>query len=333
MMLIQITLLYVTIALAYPSSKDPTWQDKPIADLQSDEGKAVQILDQRRFHAGKGVSTKQLAVLDAIRSKAVPSLVENINSLLLSYAEVGVEGRWNTTVKHTKALLDSIVDAITQDDSQVSDSDPKINLQDLSTTFLDLLPLTMLPQAHSGAIETNSVSPKAPPTPSNGTLSANAINFLNLHAVSLSVVPVLVSLTLYMVYTTPDIPLYNTEVANYKTDLKLLLTSYLKTSKPVPFSRDQCEKGVPNILTELSRNPGAVVTYMGVATAGGLVLTIAGVLSGMIMMAYDTGIDGVLRMTHTLLREWAALVNGDASICKGIPLIEGGINSKWVNVG
>jgi hypothetical protein len=126
---------------------------------------------------------------------------------------------------------------------------------------------------------------------------------------------------------------YNAEVAKYKEELELLQTSYRKTSKPAPFSRDQCQRGVPELLSELSANPGPVITYMVVATMGGAFMTIMGIFSGMILMAYDTGIEGVLRMTHTSIREWAALMNGDVSNCKKfIAEMNGGVNGKWVNV-
>jgi len=331
MMLIHIASLYATFALAHPSTTNPTWQNKPISDVRSEERKAIQILDQGVCHAGIGVSTRNLEALDASRSKTFPSPVENISSLLLSYAEAGAEGRWDTTIKHTKALLDSLTDSATQDDSHVPDSDRKINLQDLSTTFLGLLPLTIPSQAHSRAMKTNSVNLYASPKPSNGTLSSRAIDFLTLHATSLSLTPVLAIFTLSMIKT--DLPHYNAELDKYKTELELLRTSYLKTSKPIPFSKDQCQMGVMSVLQEISRKPVAALTYMGVATMGGLVLTIAGLLSGMIIMAYDSGIENVFKMTHTSIREWAALMNGDAASCEKYPPLMGdGVNLTGFDV-
>jgi len=88
-----------------------------------------------------------------------------------------------------------------------------------------------------------------------------------------------------------------------------------------------------SVLQELSRKPVAALTYMGVATMGGLVLTIAGLLSGMIIMAYDSGIENVFKMTHTSIREWAALMNGDAASCEKYPPLMGdGVNLTGFDV-
>jgi hypothetical protein len=333
MMLIHITLVYTTFALAYPSSTNPIWQNSPVFGLQSEEGKAIQIPNQGLCHAGIGLSTKHLEALDAIRSKAFPSPVENISSLLLSYAKAGAEKRWNTTVKHTKALLDSLTEIAIQHDTLVPGSDSKTQLQNLSTKFLDLLPLSIPTQHQSGVTEISSTSLNAPPNPTNGTLSPAAMQFLTMHATSLSLIPVLSLITLSMIQSTPPSPNYNAEVTKYKTELELLRTSFLKTSKPVPFSGDQCRTGVPSILEELKRNPSATISYMGAATLYGLMLTVAGVLSGMIIMAYDAGIDNAFRMTHTAIREWAALMNGDASSCKNFPPpMNEGVHLRWVDV-
>src|ERR1700712_4514810 len=140
MMLIHVALGYVTFALAYPSSNNPIWQSTPVSDLQLVDKKSVQTLNEGVCFTGPAVSTSHKEALNRIRSKIFPTPVEDISSLLLSYAEAGDAGRWNITVKQTKRLLDSLTVIITQDDSHVLDLDTKIKLQELSTTFLDQLP-------------------------------------------------------------------------------------------------------------------------------------------------------------------------------------------------
>jgi hypothetical protein len=332
MLLVHIFLGYAIFALAYASSASRISQSKPKSDPKSEEVKPTQTLNQRLCNADKSVSLKHLEALDAI-SKTFPSPIDDISTLLLTYTQAGANGRWNTTMKHTKALLDNLANITAQDDAHVSDLDGKIKLQDLSTTFLDLLPLTIPTQGHSGAIETNPVNPNATPNSFNGTLSDIAMAFLHIRGLSLSIIPATVLLTLSLIHTPPNLTRYDAEAAKYKIELELLRNSYLKTSKPLPFSKELCQEGVLNVLSELSRNPGEVVTHMGVATLLGLVTTILALSGGMIMMMFDSGIESVLAWTHREIREWAVLMNGDSTNCMHFPpLTDSPVSLKWVEV-
>jgi hypothetical protein len=324
-MLIHIILGHATFAVAYPSSINPTGKSKPVSDMQSQEVKSVQPLSGEFCHAGIGPLTNDLEALDAVRAKILPSPVEDISSFLLNYAETGVEGTWNTTVKQTKALLDSLTGIITQNDSHVLDPDTKIKLHDLSTTFLDLLPPTIPAQAHSKAIEINSADPTPLPIQFNTSLSSNATSFMISQAGILILIPYLSLLALSGLYN-PSVgggARFSTELSKYMSEIELIQAARLNTSAPVPFSGRQCASGVPDVLVEMARKPEATNKFLRVAVADALYAVLGGIFSGLIFIGFYSGIEGVLRNTHEELREWPALLNGDPSSCKRFTMPNG----------
>jgi hypothetical protein len=328
MMLIPIALGYAaTFTLAYPSSIDTSRQNKPVSEIQYPEVEPVQSHTQEFYHAGDGVSTNLLETLDAIRSKIDPSPVEVINSFFLSYAEAGVNGTWNMAVNQIKALLDNLTAIITQDDSHVFPLETKMELHALFTAFTDLLILTpAITSQASRAIETNPTNLESPPDPSSIPLSRNASDFLLTEGSGFFFIPILALMNLEMIKKIPESgpQSYQMEIDKYKAELELIRTSQLKTSAPLPFSAEQCAKGMPEVMAEIARNPVVANEFFKSAAFRGLLSILASPTKGLIVMAWDTGTAGVARMTHAELKKWATMANGDASSCKNVTMLSGG---------
>jgi hypothetical protein len=332
MLILHVALAYTSLALAYPSPSspiiDPTEQKQSVPETHQHQS------SPREGHhaAGDGVPQHLAAVLDALTAKSRPSTAEDKASLPASPDDASSDRAWNKTTQQLKSILEKLSSSsiTTQNGAGAQHLPPATqrDLHALSTAFTDLLP---------AAARSAAENPQSPGRPSTSTLSANTTNFIYMQGSMAPLVPILALINLSMLSNSSTGRFtYSSEIAKYISELALLRTAWQRTSAPVPYTAGQCREGVVASMAEVAAHPVAANKLLRTAVAGGVVLALAGLGTGMLLMAWDTGPEGVARMTHMALREWTALANGDAASCANVTMMAGrgggGMGRRWVHV-